>query len=86
MCDLHVGDEVVDEVVQDLWEEPLQPAALPQDRDELKDCKDGALLTYDLSVTVTHIARQLEGIDYCTYVAGGWSQGHGTIMWSVDEQ
>lgn len=55
LCDLHMCNEVVDQLGQDGREESLQAAALTQHRDELKDGKGRPLSAYHLTITVTHL-------------------------------
>ena len=70
LSDLHVSYQVIGQVRKDGRQELLQAPALAQSRDELKDGKDGALLSQHLPIAVTHAVFGFPAVHYRPYVTG----------------
>ena len=84
ISDLHVEEEEVQELGEDGQQQWPLPWTLSQHRDELKYGKQGALLTYDLSIWITHAMFFIIGIHHGGQVPvaaimwPGWLRGVAT--------
>ncbi len=65
LCYLHVDYEQVSQLRENGRKEILKVRAFSEHIDELKHGKYGALLTYDLSIRVTHLIRQEFRVHHC---------------------